>query len=118
MGYQDTIRLVYGLDFPDGRLLGMRVVASRETPGLGARIVDDADFVQGFASVVLQFDEEGAVQSLTVSEEARHEVGEIDAITGATVSTEAVARIISDSLRDWLPALRAQYEDLMGNARG
>jgi electron transport complex protein RnfG len=118
MGYQDTIQLVYGLDPPEGRLLGMRVVASRETPGLGSRIVEDAGFVQGFSRIVLQFDAEGELQSLRVREEAQYERGEIDAMTGATVSVRAVARIINRSLAEWLPILRAEYGQLAGGERG
>lgn len=114
MGYQDTILLIYGLEPEQGRLLGMRVVASRETPGLGSLIVEDADFVQGFSQVVLQFDAEGELEPLRVRDEARYERGEIDAITGATVSVRAVARIIDRSLAEWLLILRVRYEELAG----
>jgi Na+-translocating ferredoxin:NAD+ oxidoreductase subunit G len=118
MGYQDTIQLVYGLEPRQGRLLGMRVVASRETPGLGSLIVEDAGFVAGFAEVVLQFDGAGELEPLRVRDQPRYERGEIDAITGATVSVRAVARIISRSLADWLPVLATHYDQLAGDARG
>ena len=118
MGYQDTIQLVYGLEPGDARLLGMRVVASRETPGLGSLIVDDPGFVVGFTQVMLRFDAQGELQSLRVRDEPRYEQGEIDAITGATVSVRAVARIISRSLAEWLPLLRAHYDELAGDGRG
>jgi len=118
MGYQDTIRLVFGLDPAQGRLLGMRVVASRETPGLGSLIVDDAGFVGGFSQVVLRFDGEGDLLPLRIREKPRYEQGEIDAITGATVSVRAVARIINGSLTEWLPLLRTHYEALAGGKHG
>jgi electron transport complex protein RnfG len=118
MGYADTIQLVYGLDPEAARLLGMRVVASRETPGLGSLIVDDPRFVGGFTQVVLQFDEGGELQSIRVRDEPQYERGEIDTLTGATVSARAVARIINRSLTEWLPLLRASYAELTGNERG
>lgn len=118
MGYQDTIRLVVGLDPQQGRLLGMRVVASRETPGLGSLIVEDADFVDGFSKVVLRFDGMGDLLPLRVREQAQHERGEIDAISGATVSVRAVARIINTSLSEWLPLLREHYASLAGGKHG
>jgi Na+-translocating ferredoxin:NAD+ oxidoreductase subunit G len=120
MGYQDVIQLVYGLDPQQQQLLGMRVVASRETPGLGSLIVEDAGFVAGFSQVVLQFEGEGegGLQPLRVHDQARYERGEIDAITGATVSVRAVARIISDSLAEWLPVLRVHYDEFRGGERG
>ncbi len=118
MGYQDTIQLVYGLDPPQRRLLGMRVVSSRETPGLGSLIVEDAGFVAGFSQLMLQFEDDGELQPLRVQGQARYEHGEIDAITGATVSVSAVARIISRSLAEWLPLLHAHYDQLRGDKRG
>jgi Na+-translocating ferredoxin:NAD+ oxidoreductase subunit G len=118
MGYQDTIQLVYGLDPREGRLLGMRVVASRETPGLGSLIVDDARFVAGFSQLMLQFDAAGEPEPLRIRDEARYERGEIDAISGATVSVRAVAQIINRSLDRWLPVLRAHYDELTGEGGG
>lgn len=118
MGYADTIQLVYGLDPGEARLLGMRVVASRETPGLGSLIVDDARFVGGFSRIALQFDAAGELQSLRISDQAQHERGEIDAITGATVSVRAVASIINRSLAEWLPILRENYDTLAGQNHG
>jgi Na+-translocating ferredoxin:NAD+ oxidoreductase subunit G len=115
MGYQDTIRLVFGLDPQQGRLLGMRVVASRETPGLGSVIVDDVDWVEGFSRVSLRFDGMGDLLPLRVREQAQHERGEIDAISGATVSVRAVTRIINTSLAEWLPLLREHYDAMAGD---
>jgi Na+-translocating ferredoxin:NAD+ oxidoreductase subunit G len=118
MGYQDTIQLVYGLDPAAAQLRGMRVVASRETPGLGSLIVDDPKFVGGFGEVALRFDAQDELQALRVREAPSYAQGEVDTITGATVSARAVARIISRSLAEWLPILRADYEELAGDRRG
>lgn len=108
-GYQDRISLVYGLDPLEGRLLGMRVLESRETPGLGSRIVDDAAFLASFDGLEIPLDQEGRPQPLRIVANARAEAGEIDAITGATVSVRAVARIVSSSLAEWLPPLQQAY---------
>lgn len=118
MGYQDTIQLLFGLDPIAARLLGMRVVASRETPGLGSRIVDDPRFVDGFTRVMLQLDAGGELQSLQLRDAPEYARGEIDTLSGATVSAQAVAGIIDGSLAEWLPLLRANYEELTGNNDG
>lgn len=118
MGYQDRISLIYGLDPLRGRLLGLRVLESRETPGLGARIVDDPAFRAGFEQLELQFDDHGQVRALQVSANARPGRGEIDAITGATVSVRAVARIVSSSLERWLPQFDGRYPELTEDADG
>jgi electron transport complex protein RnfG len=117
MGYADTIQLVYGLAPDERRLTGMRVVSSRETPGLGSRIIDDEDFVEGFTRIELPFDN-GALQPLKVRDGAVHEQGEIDAMSGATVSVDAVADIINQSLAEWLDLLDARYDELAGDGRG
>ena len=48
MGYQDTIRLLYGYAPQQSAIVGMVVLESRETPGLGARIATDAGFQGNF----------------------------------------------------------------------
>ncbi len=117
MGYADTIQLVYGLDPEARKLTGLRVVVSRETPGLGSKIIDDEDFVDGFTRIELPFDD-GRLQPLRISADARHERGEVDAITGATVSARSVAGIVSDSLERWLPILEREYARLADAADG
>ncbi|MFP4278318.1 MAG: FMN-binding protein, partial [Wenzhouxiangella sp.] len=83
----------------------------------GSRIVDDEDFVEGFTRIELQF-AGGQLKPLAVREEAVHEQGEIDAMTGATVSVDAVADIINASLAEWLELLDAHYDELAGDGRG
>ncbi|MCC5867877.1 MAG: FMN-binding protein [Gammaproteobacteria bacterium] len=117
MGYADVIQLVFGLDLIAGRLTGMRVVASRETPGLGSVIVDDMDWVDSFGRIELQFDGQRQLQPLRVRDGARHEQGEVDAISGATVSVYAVTQIINRSLAEWLPILREEFAELTGGRR-
>ena len=38
MGYQDVIRVLYGYSFADEAIIGIQVLESQETPGLGDRI--------------------------------------------------------------------------------
>ncbi len=118
MGYQDRIALIYGLDPERRHLLGLRVLESRETPGLGARIVDDPRFLAAFEALELKFDDRGRVRALQIAANARPEAGEIDGITGATVSVRAVARIVSSSLKRWLPAFDGAYPELAEEADG
>jgi electron transport complex protein RnfG len=88
-GFQDVITLIYGFDPKSGRLLGMKVLESKETPGLGDKIEKDMTFVSQF---------EQAVPPLAAVKRGMGAPGEIDAITGATISSRAVVRIINESL--------------------
>ncbi|NIW37929.1 MAG: FMN-binding protein, partial [Gemmatimonadetes bacterium] len=50
-GFQDVIRLIFGYDPATGEVLGMKVLESKETPGLGDKIEKDSTFVREFARV-------------------------------------------------------------------
>ncbi len=100
-GFQDTIKLLYGYQPDKQRIVGMAVVESRETPGLGDKIYKDAEFVANFSSLPTQ-------QTLkAVKKGSKTTAFEIDAITGATISSKAVVRIINNSKEIWLDRLSA-----------
>jgi len=88
-GFQDVIALIYGFDPGTGRLLGMKVLESKETPGLGDKIEKDRAWVAKF---------DGAEPPLAAVKRSTGARGEIGAISGATISSRAVVRIINRSL--------------------
>ena len=98
-GFQDTIRLLYGYLPMERRIVGMRVLDSRETPGLGDKIYKDAHFVAEFRDLAV--DPEVAA----VKKGSKTGPNQIDAITGATISSKAVVRIINEANRLWLGRL-------------
>jgi len=98
-GFQDTIRLLYGY-LPDQRkVVGMEILESRETPGLGDKIYKDAAFVSNFANLAVE------PEIVTVKKGRKSAPNEVDAITGATISSKAVVRIINRGNERWLPRL-------------
>ena len=99
-GFQDTIRLLYGYVPERGEIVGMRVLESRETPGLGDRIIKDQAFVAEFEGLAV----EPRVESVKGGGDGPNQV---DAITGATISSEAVVEIINGGNDTWLPRLPA-----------
>lgn len=83
-GFVDTIRLLYGY-LPEGRkIVGMQVLESRETPGSGDKIVKDAGFVANFASLSVD------PEIVAVKKGKKSAPNQIDAITGATISSRAM----------------------------
>jgi len=97
-GFQDTVRLICGYDPVTGRLLGMRVLESRETPGLGDRILKDEAFVSSFEDLAIE-------PEVVVVKDGADADNEVDAITGATISSEAVVRIVNDAAGRWVDRL-------------
>jgi electron transport complex protein RnfG len=109
-GFQDTIKLIYGFDAVARRVVGMEVLESRETPGLGDKIIKDADFVSNFRN--LSVDPE-----VVVVKAGRTNDNEVDAISGATISSKAVVRIINASNDRWMDRVAA-LTDTAGSAGG
>lgn len=100
-GFQDTIKLLYGYSPSTRKVLGMEVLESRETPGLGDKIYKDADFVASFTDLAID-------PVIEVVKKGRGGGNnQVDAITGATISSRAVVRIINQANQDWLDNLPA-----------
>ncbi len=97
-GFQDTIRLLFGYDPRTKRVTGMFVLESRETPGLGDRIYKDAAFVRQFRDLATE-------PQVRLVKGGRTAENEVDAITGATISSRSVVKIINEALRRWKPLL-------------
>ncbi|MCB1828939.1 MAG: FMN-binding protein [Gammaproteobacteria bacterium] len=95
-GFQDTIRLLYGYIPETREITGMEILESRETPGLGDKIYKDPAFVANFDSLSID------PEIRAVKKGKRSAANEIDAITGATISSKAVVRIINEANRLWL----------------
>ncbi len=114
MGYQDTIRLLYGYSPADQAIVGMRVLESKETPGLGDRIEKDPAFQDNFKQLSAQPNAggDGLENPITaVKNGEKTEDWQIDGITGATISSVAVAKILDSSTSVWAPRLVAHFED-------
>ncbi len=98
-GFQDTISVLYGY-LPDQRkVVGMEVLQSRETPGLGDKIYKDLEFVANFDDLSVD------PQIVAVKKGQKAAPNEIDAITGATISSKAIVKIINQTNELWLPRL-------------
>ena len=102
-GFQDVIRLLFGYDAGANRLIGMRVLESKETPGLGDKIEKDSAFVREFRGVAapLAGVKSGAGDGTD---------NEVDMITGATISSRAIIDIINHRLERLGPALQAYMQ--------
>lgn len=99
-GFQDLIGLIFGYDVRTETLLGMKVLESKETPGLGDKIEKDMEFVG-------QFDGASAPLVGVNSRRATGSANEIDMITGVTISSRAIVRIINNSLERLGPMIEA-----------
>ncbi len=100
-GFADTIAVLYGYRPADRKVIGMWVLDSRETPGLGDKIYKDAEFVANFDDLAI----EPPIKA--VKKGKKSGPNEVDAITGATISSVAVAKIINKGNDYWVQKLPA-----------
>mgnify|MGYP000217862361 FL=1 len=82
-GFNGSIEIMVGYNPKEGKLLGIEILSMSETPGLGARIQEEAF--------------KGQFKGKSVEDEfvAKQDV---EAISGATISSTAVASAIKTSL--------------------
>jgi electron transport complex protein RnfG len=99
-GFADVVLVIFGFEPGTGILLGKKVLESKETPGLGDKIFKDLDFVQQF------FDRPQTPLVAVKAGSGKGLPGEIDAITGATISSKVVVSIINNGVADWQPLLQ------------
>jgi electron transport complex protein RnfG len=98
-GFQDVIMVIFGYDPQTGKLSGMKILDSKETPGLGDKIYKDRAFVDQFFAGP----ETPLVGVKTGA--GKGKPNEIDMITGATISSKAVIGIINHALEEWTPVI-------------
>lgn len=100
-GYADVIRILYGYDPNKKQIIGLQVLSSNETPGLGDKISKDPAFQENFtaldASLVHEIE--------TVKSGQKTGAWQVDGISGATVSSKAVGKALRESTNQWVPKL-------------
>jgi len=114
MGYQDVVVLLYGYAFDAEAVIGIRVLESKETPGLGTRIETDPEFLENFRRLDVALDAGGSTLAhpiVGVKHGSKKQDWQIDGITGATISSMAVANMLRGSTEYWIPRIRRQLDD-------
>ena len=116
-GYADTVRVMYAYDPARQVITGIGVVSMRETPGIGDKITTDPAFLKNFVAldVKLAADLKALANAVkTVKHGSKQNAWEIDAISGATVTSKAVGKGINASAQKLLPLLVPHLDKLQG----
>jgi electron transport complex protein RnfG len=99
-GYADKIEVLIGFDPQMEKITGLFVLDQKETPGLGNKIMED-DWRGQFLS-------KSTAKPLAPVKGKSAASNEIDAITGATISSKAVTDIINSAVADLRQPLAAK----------
>lgn len=114
MGYQDVIGVLYGYSFAEEAVIGLRVLESKETPGLGDKIETDGQFLENFRRLDVSLTDDGsdvAHPIEPVKPGQKEHPWQVDAITGATISSHAIADILKRSTSYWIPRIHRRLGD-------
>jgi len=91
-GYADKIELLIGFGPRMQAIKGLFILEQKETPGLGNKI-SDWKWRQQFVNKLID-------RPLTVVKTGARASNEIDAITGATISSRSVCAIVNNTIND------------------
>jgi electron transport complex protein RnfG len=100
-GFQDAIEIIFGFDPAQAATLGLVILGSRETPGLGDKI-EAASWLGQFRGL--------AAPLVPVKAGRSGKPREVDMITGATISSRSVISAINKGIARWSPRLSAYTE--------
>jgi electron transport complex protein RnfG len=118
MGYQDVIALIYGYSFAEHAIIGIQVLESKETPGLGDKIETDPAFLENFKRLDVSVRGDGSALAnpiVPVKHGEKTQPWEVDGITGATISSVAIANLLDRSAQYWVPKIRSNLRDFQGD---
>ena len=116
MGYQDVVKVLYGYAPEAQTIVGIEVLESRETPGLGTRIETDAAFLANFEALDVQLDAAGTAPLhpiVSVKPGKKTDPWQIDTISGATITSVAVSDILAASSAVWGPRIQPRKGDFV-----
>ncbi len=85
-GFGGDIGVIVGIDVETGELVGIGITTNKETPGLGSRVTEEG-FRSNFKGISL--DDEVQVVP---------DGGQVDAISGATISSRAVCVAVNNAV--------------------
>lgn len=118
-GFQDVIRLIYGYSPEKKAVIGFTVLESKETPGLGDKIEKDPVFLSNFEALDVSLTDGGSAPKNPiemVKPGSKKNLWQIEAITGATISSRAVTKILKQSTEEFIPIIEKNLEKFIGGS--
>jgi electron transport complex protein RnfG len=107
-GFQGKISIMLGLSPDFNEITGLKILEQIETPGLGTKIIEDPTNKSDPFWFTNQFENLHTRPVIEVVKNVKpQQDNEIQAITGATITSKAVVKIINDNLKN----LRETYKN-------
>lgn len=114
-GFADIIKVLYGYE-PDCQcIVGFKVLATKETPGLGDKIETDPAFVANFEALDVSLSADGTTLANPVvfaKPGQKTNPWEVEGITGATITSKAIQNLINASAMHTMAILQNNIQVL------
>jgi electron transport complex protein RnfG len=104
-GFGDIIGVLYGYDPLQKTIIGYQVLECKETPGLGDKILKNEAFANNFKALIVE------PEIVLVKNGAKKNANEVDAITGATISSRAVVKLLNQSVAKWKSPIESYMQE-------
>lgn len=107
-GYAGPVKVMFAYDPSCQCITGSKVLSSNETPGFGDKLDFDPEFLENFVALDARLDATGAALAnpiKTVKHGSKTQPWEIDAISGATISANAMGRAANSAAARAVPAI-------------
>lgn len=95
-GFQDLITLMFGVDKHFEKMFRLEVLEQKETPGLGAKITDENLFLKFWKNKNVRGE---ILLAKPPKGESELKDNEVNAISGATISSRSVVAIVNKALK-------------------
>jgi RnfABCDGE-type electron transport complex G subunit len=95
-GFQDVIVLMFGTDPAIEKIFSLTILEQKETPGLGAKITDQDAYLRFWLDKDIR--QPLSLRKPAVGSPEELGISEVNAITGATISSDKVLGIVNLSL--------------------
>jgi len=86
-GFHGDIGVMVGIDITTDKIIGIGITTHSETPGVGSRVKTDLSFRSQFKGIPVN-------ETVKVKADG----GQIDAVTGATISSRGVCNAVNNAL--------------------
>ena len=102
-GFSSEVHLMVGFNPVTTALTGFKVLSQTETPGLGDKIEKDSTFMKRFVGKL--------VNPLKGVKSETTDPSSVQTITGATITSKAVIKVINKAVSTWKPRLDAYAKE-------
>ena len=121
MGYQDIVSVLVGYAPAKDAIVGMEVLTSRETPGIGDRVEKEAAYLSNFEKLDVKLSDDGSKLAHpieVVKPGEKTDPWQVDTISGATITSKAIGKMIGRSAERWVPKVKKSAASFQSAAAG